>query len=480
MADETNNVTTEDDVTPETPEAPETATATEEPEAEESALQQTVSVKDSGPACKELTIEVSEESIANRIEESYDQLATDATIPGFRRGYAPRKLIERRFGSSVKDDVRARLISESYSKAIEDEGLDVIGEPDVKNFDEIELPETGTLSYVVEVEVSPAVDVPAFDTFEVEEEAFEVTDEDVAKEIDSMADRYGDMASIGDGEVQEKDFVQAHVNIYAGKDAGDDAEEIGHHHGVYILVNGEKADYKGHVAGIVVEELGKKLAGKKVTDEVRVSMTGPESHEDDKIKGQDITIVIKIEDIQRVKPVDMDKLTTMLGVESEDDLKTRIKEDLQQRREREQQSKKHDQLREQLLEKIDFELPEKIAGRQIARNLQNQAMQFAYQGMKEDEIEAKLADIRSENEEQARKDLRLFFILDRIAKDNEIEVTPEEINGRIYMMAMMRQTRPEKLRQQMQQSGEIESLYMNIREQKTLDKILEGAKVKTK
>ncbi|MFG0249387.1 MAG: trigger factor, partial [Phycisphaeraceae bacterium JB051] len=327
MADETNNVTTEEEVTPEA------ATATQTPEAEESALEQTVSVKDSGPACKELTIEVSEESIANRIEESYDQLATDATIPGFRRGYAPRKLIERRFGSSVKDDVRARLISESYSKAVEDEGLDVIGEPDVKNFDEIELPETGTLKYVVEVEVSPAVDVPAFDTFEVEEEAFEVTDEDVTKEIDSMADRYGDMASIGDGEVQEKDFVQAHVNIYAGKDAGDDAEEIGHHHGVYILVNGEKADYKGHVAGIVVEELGKKLAGKKVTDEVRVSMTGPESHEDDKIKGQDITIVIKIEDIQRVQPVDMDKLTTMLGVESEDDLKTRIKEDLQQRKE---------------------------------------------------------------------------------------------------------------------------------------------------
>jgi len=175
----------------------------------------------------------------------------------------------------------------------------------------------------------------------------------------------------------------------------------------------------------------------------------------------------------------MDKLITMLGVESEDDLKTRIKEDLQQRKEREQQSKKHDQLREQLLEKIDFELPEKVAGRQIARNLQNQAMQFAYQGMKEEEIESKLADMRTENEEQARKDLRLFFILDRIAKDNEVEVTPEEINGRIYQMAMMRQTRPEKLRQQMQQSGEIESLYMSIREQKTLDKILEGAKVKT-
>ncbi len=284
MADETTNVTTE-----------------ETPEVEETALQQTVTVKDSGPACKELTIEVSEESISDRIKESYDQLATDADIPGFRRGYAPRKLIERRFGASVKDDVRARLISESYSKAIEDEGLDVIGEPDVKNFDEIELPETGTLNYVVEVEVSPAVDVPAFDTFEVTEEAFEVSDEDVTKEIDSMADRYGDMASIGDGEVQEKDFVQAHVNIFAGKDAGEDAEEIAHHHGVYILVNGEKAEYKGHVVGIVVEDLGKQLAGKKVADELRISMTGPESHEDEKINRN--LVVVRVERIFRTGEV---------------------------------------------------------------------------------------------------------------------------------------------------------------------------------
>ncbi|MBL4702239.1 MAG: trigger factor [Phycisphaeraceae bacterium] len=473
MADETTDVTTKE-APPETPGNPET------PESNEKALQQTVSVKETGPACKELNIEVSEESIAARIEESFDQLSTDADIPGFRRGYAPRKLIERRFGSSVKDDVRARLISESYSKAIEDEKLDVIGEPDVKNFDDIQLPESGSLSYVVEVEVSPVIDIPAFDTFQVQEEATEVTDEDVTKEIGSLADRYGEMSSMKEEQVQEKDYVQANVNILAGKDAGDDAEEIAQHQDVYILVNGETAEYKGHVAGIVVEDLGKKLAGQKVGEELRVSMTGPESHEDEKIKAQDITLVIKINDIQRVAPVEISKLTVMLGVESEDDLKTRIKEDLVGRSEREQQTKKHKQLREQLLEKIQFELPKKVAGRQIARNLSNQAMQLSYQGMSKEEVEAKVAELRSENEDEARKDLRLFFILDRIAKDNEIDVTPEEINGRIYQMAMIRQTRPEKLRQEMQQSGEIESLYMSIREQKTLDKILEGAKVDTK
>ncbi len=462
MTDESNAVATE----PQTTEQQDTKT-------------QTVCVKEIGPAARELTIEIFPETIAAKIESSYDQLNTEAAIPGFRRGKAPRKLMERRFGSSVKDDAKAQIISEAYSQAIESEELDVIGEPEVKDIENIELPEEGkALTLIVEVEISPEIDFPDFATLEVTEEAFEVTDADVATEVESLADRYGSMESAGDSAVQEKDFIQADVKILAGKDAKDDAEEISHSEGVYIMVNGKSADYKGHIVGIVVDDLGKQLAGKKVGDTLRISQKGPQSHEDDKIKDQEITLVVRIDNIERVKPVEADKLAVMLGVESEEELTTRIREDLTGRREREQQVAKHDQLREQLLEKVELTLPEKVAGRQVARQLKNEAMQLAYQGMKEDEVEQKIAEKRDESEEEARRQLKLFFILDRIAKKSEIEVTPEELNGRISMMAMMRSERPENLRKQMQQSGELEGLYMSIRDQKTLDKILEDATIK--
>ncbi len=85
--------------------------------------EQTVTVEDIGPARKSLTIEVPAERIAAKIEESYSQLQTDAQVPGFRRGRAPMRLLEKRFGSSVRDDVKGQLLSECYSQAIEEQDL---------------------------------------------------------------------------------------------------------------------------------------------------------------------------------------------------------------------------------------------------------------------------------------------------------------------------------------------------------------------
>ena len=137
----------------------------------------------------------------------------------------------------------------------------------------------------------------------------------------------------------------------------------------------------------------------------------------------------------------------------------------------------HQQVADHLLEKVSLDLPEGLTGRQAARVLRRQAMEMAYRGVPEQEIEQKIAELRGSSEEDARKQLKLFFILDQAAKQLEVDVTEQEINGRVAMLAMQQGRRPEKLRQQMQRAGELEHLYLQIREQKTLDKIIEKAKV---
>jgi trigger factor len=154
-----------------------------------------------------------------------------------------------------------------------------------------------------------------------------------------------------------------------------------------------------------------------------------------------------------------------------------VRENAEQRAQNEQKSSMYDQVRKQLLDKVELELPEKMTGRQTARVLRNQAMDLAYRGVPEQQIEQQIAELRSSSEEEAKRQLKLFFILDQAAKDLNIEVNDQEVNGRITMMALYQGRRPEKLRQQMQRSGEIESLFLSIRDQKTLDKILESAKI---
>lgn len=438
---------------------------------------QQVTVEEIGPARRKLTIELPESRIQEKIQDSYNTLQSEAVIPGFRMGRAPMRLVRKRFGSAVKDDVKGQLIGESYEQALEEHSLDVIGEPDVKDIENLELPESGSLTYEVEVEITPDVQLPDFSNINVKREKVEVTDEDVDAEIKQMCERFGRMQQLEDGEIEAEDYVTASVRVLAGEDAGDDAEELANHPSTYILVHGENHDFKGHVAGIVVQDMGKRLIGKKIGHQEKVFMTGPSGHEDERIKDQPITLDITVQGVQRLVPAELDQLQQAMGVESEDQLKDRIRMSLEQQAERKQSANMHKQVSDQLVQQVELELPEGLTSRQTERVLARKKMEMYYQGKGEAEVEEAVAEMRSASEEDARRELKLFFILDKAAKDLEVEVDEEELNGRIAMQAMQQQRRPEKVRQEMQERGELQHLYMQIREQKTLDAIVEKANV---
>ena len=412
---------------PDAPDAPDAAD-TLEPEAED-LPEQAVTVEEIGPGLKRLTIELPESRIKDKHEELFSTLRDEAVLPGFRRGRAPRRLLEKRFAEGIGKDLKGQLLSESYTQAIEAEGLDVIGEPDVKDVDELTVPETGPMTYTVEVEVSPKVELPDFSTLTVEKKTSEVTDADVDKEIEQYRERYGKMTAIDDegATVGEGDYTQSNVHIFAGHDVPADADPhaeertgptvLHHQHGAYTLVHGADKDHKGHVAGILVQDLGQRLTGKKIGDTVDINITGPDSHENDEIKGQPITIRMDITHIHRLEPAAMDTLLPQLGVADEAELKERLKTSLERRNEQTQTADMHRQVTEQLVEKTTLELPEGLKGRQIDRTLQRQRMELLYAGKSEDDIEAELAESRSKGEEEAVKQLKTFFIIDQAAKD---------------------------------------------------------------
>lgn len=454
--------------------ADETTTTVEETE---EGLKFDVKIEDAGPACKALTITIPEDEIKAKTENVYGDLENEAVVPGFRRGRAPRRLLEKRFAGHVKDDVKNQLLSESYTKAIEDNDLDPLSDPHVEDAEELELPESGDLTFTVKVEITPDVELPAYDSLEVTKTVTEVSDSDVTKEIDRMCQQSGKPTTPEGATIEEGDYAGVEVKIYAGEDAGDDAELLQEVPLDHVLINGESAEYKGHVAGIVVENLGKTLAGKTAGDEVSVSMTGPSVHENEQIKDQPITIKLTIGTVHRIEAATVQELVEQSGLGSEDELKERIKTMLEQRAEQNTQADLYQQLTDALVEKVELELPAGITGQQTSRVLQRQGMEMMYRGVPEEEVKAKLAEMRSESEEQAARQLKQFFILDKASKELEIDVEEQELNGRIAMMAMQQGRRPDKLRQEMAKQGQIEQLYLQLREQKTLDKILESAKV---
>jgi len=448
-------------------EATDTATA-------EDRLEQKVTVEDIGPARKKLLIEIPESRISQGVGDSFDRLRTDAAVPGFRRGRAPRRLLEKRFGGDVRKDVRGQLISESYSQAIEDEKLRVLGDPDVKDIEQIELPESGPLTIEIEIEVAPEVKLPDFDTIEVEKEIIAVTDEDVEKEVERYRERFGRMTDRPDGKVKAEDYLEGPVRVLA---EGEE-EPVMEMEQAHVYVPGKERDYKGHVAGIVIGDLGKQIKGKQVGDTLTIAMTGPTSHENERIREKPITIEFTIRQIQRVEPADDQTLALHFGAENLEEVYKTVREMLDNRAQREQAARLHEQITDKLAELVDLALPEGITGRQTERALRRKKMELLYRGVEADEVEQRVAEMRAESEEESIQELKQFFILDAAAEQLEIQVDERELNGRLHMLAMQQGRRPEKLRQEMTKRGELENLYLQIREQKTLDAILEKVKVR--
>src|SRR5271169_273742 len=150
-----------------------------------------IKIEDAGPATKKISVEVPQEVIASKLAEQFKQLRREAAVPGFRPGHAPQKLIEKRFHSDVRDQVRRTLISESYEQAISKNSLTVIGEPQFDNPDEIKLPESGNLVYSFEVEVQPDINLPPLTGLSVKKPKVEVKDEHIDQAMLNLRQQQG-------------------------------------------------------------------------------------------------------------------------------------------------------------------------------------------------------------------------------------------------------------------------------------------------
>ena len=113
-----------------------------------------VNIEDSGPCKKKISVEIPEEKVQKMLKEDYEDLRRDAVIPGFRKGRAPLRLLEKKFGDDVSNQVKAKLLADASDSAVKDNDLDLLGDPDI-DYENIELPESGPMKFEFEVEVRP-------------------------------------------------------------------------------------------------------------------------------------------------------------------------------------------------------------------------------------------------------------------------------------------------------------------------------------
>ncbi len=430
----------------------------------EEVFQYQIKVEDAGPATKKVQVEIPADRIKSKLAEQFKELRAQANIPGFRVGHAPAKLIEKKFSHDVRDQVRRTLISESYEQAVEKNSLQVIGEPQFDNPDAIEMKDDQPLTYSFEVEVQPEIKLPLLTGLKVKKPKIEIKEENIDQAMTNLREQQGALVPVEDRGAQAKDFLVADVHVKDGETV------LTHQHDAQIVVR------PGRIGGIQIDDLDKQLDGIKPGEARTINAKAPESHANEALRGKDVQIEVKAKDIKKLELAEITPaFLEDLGFEKESELRDALKEQMVQRIEYDVQQSMREQINRYLLENVQIELPTKLSEKQTDRIVQRRTMDLLMRGLPEDKVADLVEKLKEGAKDEGARELKLFFILQKIAQQENVDVDESELNGRVAMLAAQKGERPEKMKGEMSKDGSLSNLYIQMREQKAVDKILETA-----
>jgi trigger factor len=426
----------------------------------------TVKIEDAGPSTKKITVEISKETIAQKIDEQFKELKTEAVIPGFRKGHAPQRLLQKRFGTEVRDQVKTDLIRATFEQTIEENSLAVLGEPEMDKPEDIKLTDDAPLSYTVQVEVQPDINLPELGGIPINKPKSEVTDAHVDKAMENLRRQQGTLVPVEGRGVQEGDHLTVDVVLKI------DGNPVRNHAAQSMVA------HSGRIAGIEVPDLAKQLEGATAGQMRSLTLKVPAEHAEEVWRGKDLVVEITIKDIKRLELAEVTpQFVQDLGFESEQELRQELRSELHRHRDTDIKRLMRRQVMEYLLSKVNIDLPAKLSQKQAERVTMRRALELNRLGVSVETLKQQFDSLRQGADAEAANDLKTFFILDKIAKQQNIDVSEAELNGRIAQLADAEQMRPERLKQDMAHDGRLMAMFSALREEKVYDYLLSLAQV---
>lgn len=435
-----------------------------ESEEAEDRLDIQVEVNEVGACERHVIVTVSAADIDKYKDEAYSDLMPKAQIPGFRIGRAPRKLVESRFKSDIVDQVKGSLIMDAMSQVTDEQDFSAISEPDF-NFEAVQMPDDGDLTFEFNVEVRPEFDMPEWKGLDLEKVVHEYSDEEVDTRAAELLQRYGDVEDV-DGTVEVGDTVNISIDFKDGDEVTSTVSEQ------TVIVRGNLSFSDGSIEGF-----GDLVVGASAGDTKDTTAKLSESLDDAELAGKEYSASIKINSVKRVTPPELTSefLEEVGGFESEDDLKAAVREELERQLNYHQQQRTRSQITELLTADANWELPPQLLRRQSQRELQRSILELQASGFPDEEIRRHINRLQQNLLGSTEKALKEHFILERIAEDNDLDATPEDIEREILIIAMQQQTSPRAVRAQLEKRGDMDALRNQIIERQAIDLITEEA-----
>lgn len=421
--------------------------------------------KENNRAC--FNIEITEEEFEKAIQKAYLKNRNKFNIPGFRKGKAPRKIIELNYGEGIfYEDALNIILPQAYEEAVERLELEPVDSPEV----DIEQLEKGKpVILKIEVTVKPEVKLGNYKSIEVEKVEYNVTDEDVERELKAIQEKNARIIDASDREIKEGDIVTIDFKgfidgeQFEGGTAENQRLEIG--------------------SNTFVQGFEEQLIGKKKGDKVDVKVTFPEDYFNENLRGKEATFEVVIHE---VKEKELPKLDDEFAKDvSEFDTLEEYKNSIRERLEKEAKDREKIEFENKLVDKVveeaEVDIPEAMIEHQIEHEIDDFNYRLRLQGLDIDQYlnltNSKLEDLKKQIRPLAEKRVKTDLVLEAIGKKENIKVTEEDIDKELERIAKeYNQEDVDKFKENMKK-GDLSFLEAGIMRDKIIDLLVSNAKI---
>jgi len=425
-------------------------------------------IEETGENELRVDITIGPDVVQRELERTFDNIQDQVEVPGFRKGKAPIQVIKKKYGEMVREDLQKRLIDKSLQLTLEDVDEEIVGEPELSEAPP-ELQEDEPFAFRLNLETKPDVEVGNYDEIEVEKPGVEVTEEDLDEALESTRREYAELNWVEEGTVEEDDLVIADATLSVDGELQEEGENV------EMSINEQF-----QLFGLSHPSLWQHFVGLETgaSHQVRLDLPDDEMLRPDEFRGDTATVHLTIHEMKRPELPELnDTFAERFNCDSVEELRSEVREQVRGQKEQNQEEQLHQDILDTLVERADFEIPDRLLEKGQEQFLHQQQQRMAQAGLPREAIQEQIEQGRDEARESVRQNMKRQYVIKEVAEREKIYVTESEIDEYLKELAGQQDMWPHELREQLEENDQMDSVRSDLKEQKVMDFLLERVSI---
>jgi trigger factor len=420
-------------------------------------------IQDLGPVKKQVHIDISAKRVDSTFASVYNQLAQQASLPGFRKGKVPVSHVRKLYADRAQYTVTERLVDAGWKQLLNEHEIVPISEPELDAIDPVQAGKS--YRFTMSFEVAPEFELKPFAELAVEKEQWIASDEVIQSELANLAEHVSEYEDVTDrNDAQNGDQV---IIDYSGSIDGE------------LFAGGAATDAPLVIgSGQFIPGFEEQIIGKNIGDSFEVNVSFPDDYQAENLKGKAAVFACSLKEIKAKSIIEIGpELAEKMGEESVEALKARMKTEVESRFNTRAQTEARDGLREKLGAQYDFEVPPSLLKSSLEDHHKALVQEAMREGQSPDEAQADVNSRIGDEESKVERDIRAYLVIDTVARQEKIEVSEEDMRAELQNMMSTMGPYAQQILQMYRAPERRAELMRRIRHDKVLDFLLTQANV---